>query len=46
LGAVGPTGNYAFFDFWDKGLMILLMWLGRLEIYSIAAIFTRAFWRT
>ena len=46
LGAVGPTGNYAFFDSWDKGLMILLMWLGRLEIYSIAAIFTRAFWRT
>lgn len=46
LGAVGPTQNYAFFDSWDKGLMILLMWLGRLEIYSIAAIFTRAFWRT
>ncbi|MGB3562543.1 MAG: TrkH family potassium uptake protein [Thermoanaerobaculia bacterium] len=46
LGAVGPTQNYAFFDYWDKGLMVLLMWLGRLEIYSIAAIFTRAFWRT
>jgi trk system potassium uptake protein TrkH len=45
LGAVGPTGNYAFFDSWDKGLMVLLMWMGRLEIYSIAALFSRAFWR-
>ena len=25
--------------------MVLLMWLGRLEVYSIAALFTVAFWR-
>jgi len=45
LGLVGPTENYAFFSFWHKGLMVLLMWLGRLEVYSIAALFTRTFWR-
>lgn len=45
LHAVGPTQNFAFFSVWDKGLMVVLMWLGRLEVYAIAALFTRAFWR-
>ena len=42
---MGPTENYAVFNAAEKGLMILLMWLGRLEVYSIAALFTRAYWR-
>jgi trk system potassium uptake protein TrkH len=46
LARVGPTQNFAFFGAWDKALMVLLMWMGRLEIYSIAALFSRAFWRT
>lgn len=46
LKGVGPTANYDFFSAWHKALMVLLMWLGRLEVYSIAALFTRAFWRT
>jgi trk system potassium uptake protein TrkH len=45
LAMVGPTQNFAFFSGWDKALMVLLMWMGRLEIYSIAALFSRAFWR-
>ncbi len=45
LAAVGPTQNFAFFSGWDKALMVILMWLGRLEVYAIAALFTRAFWR-
>lgn len=45
LHAVGPTQNFAFFGAWDKALMVLLMWMGRLEIYSIAALFTYSFWR-
>jgi trk system potassium uptake protein TrkH len=45
LGAVGPTQNFAFWSSPDKLLMIVLMWMGRLEIYSIAALFSRAFWR-
>ena len=46
LSAVGPTANFAFFSWWDKALMVLLMWMGRLEMYAIAALFIRAFWKT
>jgi len=45
LNAVGPTQNFAFWGPLDKLLMVLLMWMGRLEIYAIAALFSRAFWR-
>jgi trk system potassium uptake protein TrkH len=45
LHAVGPTANFAFFAPWQKLVMVLLMWLGRLEVYSIAAVLTFAFWR-
>ncbi len=45
LRAVGPTQNFAFFGGAEKLLMVLLMWMGRLEVYAIAALFTRAFWR-
>ncbi len=45
LEAVGPTMNFSFFDAWDKALMVLLMLLGRLEMYAIAALFTRSFWK-
>jgi trk system potassium uptake protein TrkH len=45
LGEVGPWDSFAFFTAWKKLVMVLLMWLGRLELYSIAALFTRAFWR-
>ena len=46
LNAVGPSANFEFFSNFHKAFMVLLMWLGRLEIYSIAAVFTRAYWRT
>ncbi|HSL83456.1 MAG TPA: TrkH family potassium uptake protein [Thermoanaerobaculia bacterium] len=45
LEAVGPIDSYAFFDPVSKVLMVLLMWLGRLEVYSIAALVTVRFWR-
>lgn len=45
LDQVGPSANFAFFAGWEKLVMVLLMWLGRLEVYSIAALFTVAFWR-
>jgi len=45
LGEVGPWDNFAFFVGWKKLVMVLLMWLGRLELYSIAALFARGFWR-
>ncbi len=45
LGAVGPTQNFSIFGDPHKALMVLLMLLGRLEVYAIAALFTRAFWK-
>ena len=45
LEAVGPTQNFGFFNAWQKLLMVLLMWLGRLEVYAIAALVTTGFWR-
>lgn len=45
LEAVGPVENYAFFGTGAKLVMVLLMWLGRLEVYSIAALVTVRFWR-
>ncbi len=45
LAGVGPTDNFAFFSAWHKGLMVLLMLMGRLEIYSFAALITRVYWK-
>jgi trk system potassium uptake protein TrkH len=45
LEAVGPIHNYGFFHPVSKLIMVLLMWLGRLEVYSIAALVTARFWR-
>ncbi|MEE8526009.1 MAG: hypothetical protein V3T72_18890 [Thermoanaerobaculia bacterium] len=45
LHAVGPTANFAFFSSWQKLLMVVLMWLGRLEVYAIAAVVSAVFWR-
>ena len=45
LGAVGPTDHFAFFSGWHKSLMVLLMLMGRLEIYSFAALVTRSYWK-
>lgn len=45
LEAVGPVENFAFFSWRDKAIMTVLMWLGRLEVYSIAALVSLRFWR-
>lgn len=44
LGLVGPTGDFAFFSSWQKIVMILLMWLGRLEFFAVLAILHPRFW--
>ncbi|MDO9579752.1 MAG: TrkH family potassium uptake protein [Bacteroidales bacterium] len=45
LGTVGPMSNYA--DLTDVGKVVLslLMIIGRLEIITVFAIFTRSFWK-
>lgn len=45
LEAVGPVENFSFFSAPEKLLMVVLMWLGRLEVYAIAAVVTLRFWR-
>lgn len=45
LSMVGPSGNFAFFASWQKLVMVVLMWLGRLEVYALVALMTVTFWR-
>ena len=45
LGRVGPTTNFAFFSDGQTLVMVLLMWLGRLEFFAILALADRRFWR-
>ncbi len=39
LGSVGPVKNYAFISSGGKILLAVLMWVGRLEIFTVLAIF-------
>ena len=45
LGVCGPTSNYADFCGLSKSLFILLMMLGRLEIFPVIVLFAPGFWR-
>jgi trk system potassium uptake protein TrkH len=44
FGFLGPFGSYLEFPATSKLLMILLMWIGRLEIIPVFVMFTGAFW--
>ncbi len=44
FGAVGPTGNFADFAPFFKWVCAFLMLVGRLELYTVFALFTRSFW--
>jgi trk system potassium uptake protein len=45
LGEVGPYDNYAWMPDGAKVICILLMLLGRLEIFTFAVVFTPSFWQ-
>jgi len=45
LGLAGASENYANFNDLVKLLLIFNMWVGRLEIFSVLAIFIPHFWR-
>ncbi len=45
FGASGNMGNYAHFNAIAKVIMVMLMIIGRLEIFTILALFTRTFWK-
>ncbi|MFB6071110.1 MAG: TrkH family potassium uptake protein [Halanaeroarchaeum sp.] len=46
IGMVGPMNNYLAFPATSKLLMFGLMWIGRLEIFPVLVLLTRAYWRT
>ena len=45
LGAVGATQNYGHFSQPSKLMFILMMMLGRLEIFPVLVLFQPSFWR-
>ena len=45
FGFAGPMGSFDPFSGLSKGVMIVLMWLGRLEIIPVAVLLSRHYWR-
>jgi trk system potassium uptake protein TrkH len=45
FGLVGPMSSFAPLPQTSKVLLTFLMWLGRLEIFPIIALFTRSYWK-
>jgi trk system potassium uptake protein TrkH len=45
VGAVGPSGSYFAFSLFDKWFLMLLMLLGRVELFSLITLLSRGFWR-
>lgn len=45
IGTVGPAANFAHLTEFAKITLSLLMFLGRLEIFPVTALFTSYFWR-
>lgn len=43
---IGPAGNYAQVNDFAKSALIMGMFLGRLEIFTILVLFSRSFWRS
>ena len=45
LGGVGPASNYAWLPVAGKTLLIICMYLGRLELFTVFMIFLPSFWK-
>ncbi|WP_353633309.1 TrkH family potassium uptake protein (plasmid) [Halobacterium sp. NMX12-1] len=46
FGLAGPYESYHAFPWTTKAAMILLMWVGRVEIIPVMVLFTASFWRS
>ncbi|GAB3034566.1 TrkH family potassium uptake protein [Natronobiforma cellulositropha] len=46
FGVIGPMGGYGEFPESSILLLILYMWIGRLEIFPVLVLLTRAYWRS
>ena len=45
LGIAGPHGNYEAFSDASSLVLVLLMWIGRLELLPVLVLLTRSYWR-
>jgi trk system potassium uptake protein TrkH len=45
FGNIGPTDNFALLPSWSKWFLSFLMLLGRLELFTVLILFTKAFWK-
>jgi trk system potassium uptake protein len=45
FGFAGPMGSFDPFNELSKLAMIVLMWIGRIEIIPVLVLFTRSYWR-
>jgi trk system potassium uptake protein TrkH len=45
LGGVGPASNYAWLPGAAKVILIMCMWLGRLELFTVLMVFSPHFWK-
>ena len=45
IGSVGPGGSYVLFPLGTKWVLMLLMLLGRVELFSLITLLSRSFWR-
>jgi trk system potassium uptake protein TrkH len=45
FGFAGPMGSFDPFNELSKVAMIVLMWIGRIELFPVLVLFTRRYWR-
>lgn len=45
FGFLGPFGSFEPFSYLAKAIMIVLMWMGRLELLPVVVLLTRSYWR-
>ena len=45
LGSVGPIDNYSHIPAFGKGVLIVCMLMGRLELFTVLVLFIPSFWR-
>jgi trk system potassium uptake protein TrkH len=45
LGFLGPMGSFESFAASSKGILVVLMWMGRLELIPVAVLLMRSYWR-
>ncbi len=45
FGFAGPFGSYEPFSDASKIVMVVLMWVGRIEIIPVAVLLSRHYWR-